>query len=321
MKILGLSCGRKLGNSELLVIESLMAAKEHDKNIDVELLRLWDLKLKPCKGCLTCVKSYLSNDGPPGKCAINDDDIAWFSDKLLDADGVIIATPIYTGEHHGYFRVLSDRMGPTHDVAFQLYAKNKGNTLVDERFFKPRVAGTMAVGGGMECDLQLALPTLQESFLSSMMIPVVDHFTAVGASEARQVLLNDNTMKRAVELGRNVAKSLGSTINEAKFIGDNPGICPVCHENVLLVGKKQPVVCPLCGIKGTIKLEGDEIKVVFPEEEIKDCRRISIETRIQHIIDIGDWHQDFYNRAEEAKRKFKKYKSFKYYAKPRSKKG
>jgi hypothetical protein len=75
------------------------------------------------------------------------------------------------------------------------------------------------------------------------------------------------------------------------------------------------------GIKGNIKVNGDNIGVAFDEQDIKECRRTSIETRIQHIIDIVDWHQDFYNGAEEVKRKFKKYKSFKYYSKPRSKKG
>jgi multimeric flavodoxin WrbA len=56
MKILGLSCGRKLGNSEILLIEALMAAKE--LNIDVEIIRMHDLKLKPCKGCLSCKKLF-----------------------------------------------------------------------------------------------------------------------------------------------------------------------------------------------------------------------------------------------------------------------
>ncbi|MBN1367642.1 MAG: NAD(P)H-dependent oxidoreductase [Dehalococcoidales bacterium] len=313
MKILGLSCGRKLGNSELLTIEALTAAK--NLGVDVELIRLSDLSIKPCKGCLSCIKSYSMNNVIPGKCVIKDD-VQWFSDRLLDADGVIIASPIYTGQPSGYFRLLCDRMGPTHDVGFQLFSKHKGNKMVDERFFKPRVAGTIVAGGAVECDQQLALPTLQESFLSSMIIPVVDHFAATNVSAARQVLLNDKHMKRAANLGRNVAKSLGNTIDNVKFLGDNPGICPVCHENILFVGRKKSVVCPICGIKGIIELDGDEVKVIYTQEEIRSSRRISIETRIQHIIDIGDWHEDFETGSEKVESKFKKYKSFNNYAKP-----
>jgi len=46
MKLLGLACGRRMGNSGILLREALMGAEE--LGVDVEILRLLDLDLKPC---------------------------------------------------------------------------------------------------------------------------------------------------------------------------------------------------------------------------------------------------------------------------------
>ena len=315
MKILGLSCGRKLGNSEILVIEALMAAKE--LNIDVEIIRMHDLKLKPCKGCLSCIKSFFKN-GPPGKCVIDDDDVIFFADKVLDADGIIIAAPTYLGSPPGYFRILSDRMGPAYDKAFHFRAKTMGNKYVDERFFKPRVAGTIAVGGAMDCDCQPGSFLLQHSFLNSMMIPVVDHFTAVDCSEARQVLLNDLSIKKARMLGINVAKSLGKSADEAQFLGTDSGICPVCHERVLTVWKEFPhVICPGCRVKGIIK--GKDLEIVFDKDDIANSMRNSLRARTEHLFEIKDMDGRYQNGKDEIRNKSKKYQSFKSYSKPPNK--
>jgi len=53
MKLLGISAGRRLGNSEILLKEALMAAEE-TSGIDVEIVRLHDLKIKFCTGCEMC---------------------------------------------------------------------------------------------------------------------------------------------------------------------------------------------------------------------------------------------------------------------------
>jgi multimeric flavodoxin WrbA len=314
MRILGLSCGRRMGNSELMLIEALTAARE--LGVEVSLVRLHDLKIEPCKGCICCIKSYLMDTGGrPGDCPISDD-LAFFSDKVLEADGVIVAAPLYTGCAPGPLKVLSDRMGPSHDVAFQLFAKRAGRS-VDERFFKPRVAATMAVGGAVEADEQIGNALMQESFLSSMMIPVVDHFTACNASEAGQVLLNNEAMAKARRLGQNVAASLGKTADDVAFLGEDPGICPVCHQSVLLlVHKKQPVLCPLCGIRGRLTVDGDDIRIDFDPDDIKKSRRSSVETRLQHIVDIGDWGTDFERARDQIRDRLAKYGAFDSYCRP-----
>ena len=49
MKVLGISVGRKMSNTEILVKEALMGAEEG--GAEVELIRLHDLNIKPCTGC------------------------------------------------------------------------------------------------------------------------------------------------------------------------------------------------------------------------------------------------------------------------------
>ncbi len=314
MKILGLSCGRKLGNCEILLIEALTAAKELGN--DVEILRMHDLKLKPCKGCLSCAKSFFK-DGPPGKCVITDDDVPFFADKLLDADGIIITAPSYLGSPPGYFRILSDRMGPAYDIAFHYRAKKLGNKYVDDRFFKPRVAGTIAVGGAMDCDCQPVSYSLQHSFLNSMMIPVVDHFTAIDASEAKQVLMSDVSIEKARTLGINVAKSLGIPADEAKYLGTDPGICPVCHERVLTIWREFPhVICPGCRVKGVIKAKGNDLEIVFDENDIVHSKRNSLKARTEHLFEIKEMDDRFQKAKDDIKNKMKKYQAFNSYCKP-----
>ena len=54
MNILGVTCGRRMGNSEVLLKESLMGAEEVS-GADAEIIRLTDLGIKPCKGCAVCM--------------------------------------------------------------------------------------------------------------------------------------------------------------------------------------------------------------------------------------------------------------------------
>jgi multimeric flavodoxin WrbA len=54
MKIVGLIRSyRKLGNTEVLIKEALIEAQR--RGAQVSSLRLTDLRIDPCKGCMACV--------------------------------------------------------------------------------------------------------------------------------------------------------------------------------------------------------------------------------------------------------------------------
>ena len=109
MKILGLSCGRKKGNSEVLLREALLEAENH--GAEVEIIRLHDLNIKPCTGCENCVtKGFHGTAGYEYECIIKNDDMPFLLNKLWDADGQIISAPSYTYNPPGYFRLVLDRL-------------------------------------------------------------------------------------------------------------------------------------------------------------------------------------------------------------------
>ena len=67
MKVLGLTCGRKMSNTEILIKEALMGAEE--MGAEVEIVRLLDFNIKPCTGCNSCVIDLFEKAGS-GECII-----------------------------------------------------------------------------------------------------------------------------------------------------------------------------------------------------------------------------------------------------------
>ncbi len=316
MKVLGLTCGRKLSNTEILVKEALMGAEE--MGAEVEIVRLLDLNIKPCTGCNACVIDLFEKGGS-GDCVIKNDDFKFIDDKILDCDGLIVGSPIYEKTPQGLLKVLNDRMGPSHDRAFRIIAKKireeqsitKGQG-PDERSFKPRVASLFAVGGSDWTTL--ALPLLQ-IFALPMNMTVVDqqlfNWTALPAT----VVLKDDMLARARRSGRHVVETLKNPIEEAKYIGPQ-GICPVCHASVLELGKSsEKVLCAVCGVKGTLKSDGDSYALEVTQEDWA-LSHVLLSGKFHHGLDLQNISLKPHPRMAEIPELIKKYKSYLGYSKP-----
>jgi multimeric flavodoxin WrbA len=316
MKVLGLTCGRKLSNTEILVKEALMGAEE--MGAEVEIVRLMDLDIKPCTGCNACVINLFEKGGS-GDCVIKNDDFKFIDDKILDCDGIIVGSPIYEKTPQGLLKVLNDRMGPSHDLAFRIIAKKireeKGitkGTGPDERSFKPRVASLFAVGGSDWTTL--ALPLLQ-IFALPMNMKVVDQQLFDWTALPAVVVLKDEMLQRARRSGRHVAESLKKPIEEAEYIGPE-GVCPVCHTRVVELDKtSEKAICATCGVKGTLKTDGDTYALEVTEED----------WALSHVLLSGKFHHgdDLKNvslkpdpRMDEIPELKKKYKEYLTYSKP-----
>jgi multimeric flavodoxin WrbA len=99
IKVLGISTSPRLeGNSDLLLREALAGAESAGAHI--EYLRLCDLKIGPCIECNCCYKT--------GRCRI-EDDYQMVLDKMLDADRLIFATPIFFMAVCSQAKMLIDR--------------------------------------------------------------------------------------------------------------------------------------------------------------------------------------------------------------------
>lgn len=147
------SSPRRGSNSEALCrafAEGAECAGHH-----VELISLREKNISFCRGCLACVQTQ--------RCVIADD-AREIADKMLRADVLVFATPIYYYEMSGQLKTLLDRMNPLYsaDYAFRdvymLTTAAEDDERVPERaeagltgwtdcFPRSRLAGTVFAGG------------------------------------------------------------------------------------------------------------------------------------------------------------------------------
>jgi multimeric flavodoxin WrbA len=95
MKILGINGSqRKDGNSYLLLQAAFEGVKE--EGLDTELLQLRDFEIKPCEAHYLGLHKFKSTGcgKKPYKCILKDDFEEVFS-RMSEADGIIIASPLY----------------------------------------------------------------------------------------------------------------------------------------------------------------------------------------------------------------------------------
>jgi multimeric flavodoxin WrbA len=83
--VLGLiSSPRKQGNSEIMTKEIM---RHTGSNNRLQILRLQDLNIESCMACYSCKK--------PGKRCPRDDDILFLLQRIGEADGIIMSSPVY----------------------------------------------------------------------------------------------------------------------------------------------------------------------------------------------------------------------------------
>lgn len=102
MKVIGI-CGspRLGGNTEYFTNIALNEIEKH--GISTEIIRLGEKEVKPCKGCYGCIKAK--------KCTQEGDDFDEIFDKMLGAEGVIVASPVYNSSVTPIIKALLDRAG------------------------------------------------------------------------------------------------------------------------------------------------------------------------------------------------------------------
>lgn len=287
MKVLGLSFGRKMKNCEILVKEALLEAQA--MGAEVQFIRMIDLDIKPCNGCGGCGNSL--QKGGSGRCVIKDD-LPMVDEAFMESDAIIVAAPVYALGPSGQLKQMVDRFGPSHDRAFmvkenelRIAAGKTGDELLDPRIFKDRYAGLISVGGAVTKNwVSFGLPTMQILCFPSH-IKVVDQLDAYKMGSVGHPILDDELMARVRRMGHSVTEACGKKREEVAYAGDDMGVCPVCHGSLLTVGKTTTVECPLCGIYGTLSIEGEELKVTFSEAEQKRSR-VEFDGKLEHYLEI-----------------------------------
>ena len=104
VKILGISGSPKKGATEHCVEQALAAAAAYDPRIETELITVRGKKITPCIDCNRCRKDQ-------SWCVIQDD-VQPLLDKIMEADGFIIASPVYAMTATPQLTALMSRLKP-----------------------------------------------------------------------------------------------------------------------------------------------------------------------------------------------------------------
>lgn len=256
MRVLGLCAGNAEGSAEIVLKSALRAAE--DEGAEVALVRIDDLDLP-------------TRPIAPGQAAAADDG-AWLWDEVMESDGLIVSTPIYSRTVPGKLKLVADRLGgPAADVAFaesyraMLDAGEAPPVAFpyDERVFRPRVAGLIAVGGALGSQwTSLALPLLHQMMFSSH-IAVADQLLVHGAGMPRAVVLDEAAMNGAARVGHSVGSQLGLRFDAVQYCGE-PGLCPLCHLSSVTV-RGDEVECVTCGAGGRLAVHDGVAVVSFDD--------------------------------------------------------
>lgn len=104
MKVLGISGSpRSGGNTDILVKLALEVLAE--QGVQTEFLSLAGRPIKPCMACAGCVKSDTLG------CVQEDPAFEGMVERFVEADGVLVGSPVYFGSATPQTMALLDRVG------------------------------------------------------------------------------------------------------------------------------------------------------------------------------------------------------------------
>ncbi|SNQ60821.1 flavodoxin family protein [Candidatus Methanoperedens nitratireducens] len=105
MKILGIVGSPRKGSSTDLLVDMILKGAV-SRGAAVEKINISDLNLAFCTGCMECRQT--------GICRVtkedSDDDLTRIIDKIAEADGLVLASPVYIRHVPGQFKNLFDRL-------------------------------------------------------------------------------------------------------------------------------------------------------------------------------------------------------------------
>lgn len=307
MHILGLCNGSVHGNSEILLKAALQGAVGRDPSISTSWIHVPSVVIprnpRPLREEPDIIPKnnheHGNDTGPTAQSAGVDDREAVF-EAIMDADALIIATPIYSHQPAGSLKALQDAiLGPFADTCGQhrIHQKQEAGdptvqgVVVDRRAIKPRVAGFIAVAGSRAQfpeQWTLALPSLHQ-FTYPLHCKVVDTHVFPGFAHAGAVLTDPEAVARASQIGTNVASQLGRPFDDAEYLGPwEDGSCPYCHLlKFEFQGDNNQIRCITCGAAGELKARTDgKVRPVWEGDSDLSC--ITLKGKWQHVDDIAE---------------------------------
>jgi multimeric flavodoxin WrbA len=173
---------RKDGNTAILIRRVLQVLEK--KGIETELIQLAGKPIRGCNACRTC---YTTKNK---RCAIEDDNVNAYIQKMTEADGIILGSPVYFSMMTPELKALIDRSGYVARANSDMFKRKVGAAIV-----AVRRAG--------------AIPTfdaINHFFLISQMIVPGSSYWNIGIGRKKGDVEGDEEGMETMEaLGRNMA--------------------------------------------------------------------------------------------------------------------
>ncbi|MDD5428575.1 MAG: flavodoxin family protein [Candidatus Omnitrophica bacterium] len=190
VKILGVSGSpRRYGNTETILDAALMGAAL--KGVITEKVIVSELCIKPCLSCDKCLNTAV--------CVIKDDMRAVYR-KFKEADGVIMASPVYFGSLTAQLKTAIDRFEPQW-IARYCLKKRAGE--------KKRRAGIfLCVSCRNEIKFFRNAGSIVRSLFATLGIKYLGGIFCGGVTRPGDITKKRSVLKRAFAMGAKLAGSL-----------------------------------------------------------------------------------------------------------------
>lgn len=180
-------CGsaRKDGNTARMVREAFGPLEA--AGVQTELVQLAGQTLRGCRACYQCMEKK------DGRCSTKDDAVNDYIAKMVEADGILLASPVYFSDVSSEMKALIDRAG--------MVCRVSGDLL------KRKLCAGIAVarrGGAIH-----TFDTLNHFFLIGQMIVVGSSYWNLGFGRDKgEVERDEEAMAVMRTLGENLAWAL-----------------------------------------------------------------------------------------------------------------
>ena len=181
MKVVGVSGSSRMNGNTTIIIKTIF--EELNKaGIETELIQLADIDIQPCRACFAC----------KGKrnCVFKNDGFNEVFNSMVEADGIILGSPVYSADVSSKMKAFLDRGGV-------VVATNPG-------LLKHKVGAAVAAvrrAGGMT-----AVDTMNHFMLNKEMIVVGStYWNMVYGREIGDVMNDEEGMANMRNLGQNMA--------------------------------------------------------------------------------------------------------------------
>ncbi|MBN1507497.1 MAG: flavodoxin family protein [Sedimentisphaerales bacterium] len=183
MKVIAFNgSARKDGNTAILVCR--VFAELEKEGIETELVQLAG---QPIHGCTACRQCFQNKDR---RCAVEDDIANDCIAKMLAADGIILASPVYFADITSEMKALIDRAG---------YVARANDDMLKRKIGAAVIAARRA--GSVH-----AFDSINHFFLISQMIVPGSNYWNMGIGRAKgEVEKDEEGLKTMQTLGQNIA--------------------------------------------------------------------------------------------------------------------